>query len=409
MVDLPGASQPSAGTMAPNGRGINLRRVLQAIASGEADSRAGLARAIGLTRPTISSLVAQLIESGLIIELGPGPSVGGKPPTLLGIDPMSRCVVAIDIGPRVVGVLNDLAGNELARRSVPDEQTQGQDLLDEVMALARELADLSPAPVAGIGVGSAGQVTPDGTVWGATNLGWNGLPLGDELRTETGLPVWVDNNADAAALAEYRTLSSHDQGLALILIGAGVGAGLVLEGKPHVGDRAAAGEIGHLVVDEDGPRCSCDHCGCLETYASVRAIVERAAKEADRDAADLPADVAALRRLLGDRAVDIALEEAGTRLGAVLANLVAVVDIKNIVLSLELEGDVSKLTDAVRETLTRRLLPGHANAVELRVSILGSDLVLHGAHALVLAGALGLTRIEPTEQSDAVAGTVAAS
>jgi predicted NBD/HSP70 family sugar kinase len=339
------------------------------------------------------------MDAGLIVELGPGPSIGGKPPTLLGVDPMARCIVAIDIGPRVVGVLSDLAGNELARRSVPDERATGQALLDEVTALARELVDLSPAPVAGIGVGSAGQVTPDGMVWGATNLGWNGLPLGDQLMSKTGLPVWVDNNADAAALAEYRTLSSDDQGLALILIGAGVGAGLVFHGQPHVGDRAAAGEIGHLVVDEDGPLCTCDNRGCLETYASVRAIVERAAREAEHDPTDLPADVASLRQILGDRAIDVALETAGTHLGSVLANLVAVVDIRNIVLSLELEGDVGVLTGAVRDTLTRRLLPGHADGVELRVSTLGSDLVLHGARALVLAGALGLTRIEPAALS----------
>jgi predicted NBD/HSP70 family sugar kinase len=136
----------------------------------------------------------------------------------------------------------------------------------------------------------------------------------------------------------------------------------------------------------------------------VAAIIRRAAELAGvEDAEDLPRDVELLRERLGDGPVATALREAGTYLGVVLANLVATVDVTHIVLSPELEGDVGHLTDAVRSAMSERLLPGHADGVELRVSTLGPDLVLHGAHALVLAGALGLVGIGPAAAEDMVA------
>lgn len=388
-----------------NGRVANLRRVLRDVASSSALSRADLARATGLTRPTVSSLVAELMDAGLIVELGPGRSDGGKPPTLLGVDPTARSVVAIDVGPpAVVGTLSDLAGTVLARESIPDPRLTGAELLDAVVALADDLAGRSTAPVAGIGVGTAGLVTPDGVVVEASNLDWHHLPLAQILTERTGHPAWVANGANAAALAEHRSVAPEGDGLVVVRMGVGVGAGLLIGGQVHAGSRAAAGEIGHLVVDPGGPPCRCGNRGCLETLTSVTAILGRAAELAGvEDDPDLPRDLGVLRERLGDDAVATALREAGTSLGVVLANLVATVDVTHIVLSPELEGDVSDLTDAVREAMRERLLPGHADGVDLRVSTLGPDLVLHGAHALVLSGALGLVGIGTPDGEEPVA------
>jgi predicted NBD/HSP70 family sugar kinase len=382
---------------AGNGRSSNLRRILREVASGDAATRADLSRATGLTRPTVSSLVSELIDLGLIIELGRGVSEGGKRPTLLGIDSRSRCVVAIDVGSRhVVGTLSDLSGQVVSRDSIPDQSLTGEALLGAVVELVERLAGQASAPVLGVGVGTAGLVSPDGVVIEASNLDWHELRLAEVLRDTVGLETWVANGADAAAMAEYRACPA-DGDLVVVRMGTGVGAGLLLDGRVHAGRHAAAGEIGHLVVEPGGAECRCGNRGCLETLTSVTAILRRTAELAGiDDAAHLPRDLTALRKRAGTGPVDQALTEAGCHLGTVLAHLVAIVDVNRIVLCPDLQGAVDALQIAVQAELENRLLPGHADGVQVRMSTMGPDLVLHGAHALVISGSLGLIGVRNT-------------
>lgn len=372
-------------------RQTNLRRALRALARGEARTRAELARLTGLTRPTASSIVADLVEAGLVNEAGTGTSGGGKPPTLLEVDHGARNLVAVDTSRRpVVAVLSDLAGTVLARRTAGDGATAGAELVEAVAGLVGALAREAAVEVAGVGVATPGLVTPDGVVLEAPNLDWHDVPLAAEMGARTGLPTWVANDADAAALVEYAAHPPDGAGLALVRIARGVGAGLVLGGRLHTGARAAAGEIGHLVVEPGGAACGCGNRGCLETVVSVPAIVARAAALAGRPAGGLPWAAEVLRRRLGDAPVDGALREAGGHLGGVLAHLVAIVDVTEVVLSLELEGAGEVLCARVREVLTERLLPGIGARVALRCSAPADDLLLRGAHALALGEAFGL-------------------
>ena len=148
--------------------------------------------------------------------------------------------------------------------------------------LAAELIGLADRPVLGIGVGSPGVVDADGTVIAAPNLGWADVPLAAGLRDALGLPVFVANDANAAVLGEHTFGDTGDGGLMVIRVGTGVGAGLVLEGTLLHGNRAAAGEIGHVVVDPDGERCACSRRGCLETLLAVPQLRRRLA-EGDPD------------------------------------------------------------------------------------------------------------------------------
>lgn len=368
-------------------REVNRRSVLHAVASGAAVTRADLARLTGLTRPTVSSLIDQLVTEGLVVEVGQGISAGGKRPTLLAIDAGARQVIAVDVSSDpVVAVLSDLGGTEIASRHLPDA-LHGDDLVDALAAVIAGLADAATAPLAGVGIGTPGLVDADGTVVEAPNLGWHDRPLGRELRARTGLPVWVANDADAAALVEFGRLPEERDGLALVRIGVGVGAGLVLGGRPYPGVRAAAGEIGHLVVVPDGPACSCGNRGCLETVAGLRPILAAAGL----DPAHPPADLATLLDAGGDGVRD-ALEVAATHLGAVVAHLVAILDVADVVLSVEVAGLGDALAERVGAVVHQRLLPRLAEDVRVRSAADADGLVLDGAHALVLAGSLGMVR-----------------
>ncbi len=353
-------------------RTVNRRAVLHAVASGTAVTRADLARLTGLARPTISSLVDELAADGLVIQLGPGISAGGKRPTLLGVDLAARQVIAIDASAAaVVGTLSDLAGTELAR----SEARGHGDMTDALTALVSELAAQATAPIAGVGVGTPGLVDADGTVVEAPNLGWSDHPLRSLLEAATGLPVWVANDANAAALAEFGRLPSERDGLVLVRLGKGIGAGLVLGSRPHVGTSAAAGEIGHLVVEPDGLPCACGNAGCLETVASLPAI--------DRAIAALGG---------GEDATARVLKDAATHLGAVLAHVIAILDVGDIVLSVEHDGYGDALAAQVAVEVRARLLRRVAPNVAVRATQDPSALVLDGAHALVLAGELGMVR-----------------
>ncbi len=353
-------------------RAVNRRSVLHAIASGAAVTRADLARLTGLARPTISSLVDELSTDGLVIELGPGISAGGKRPTLLGIDLSARQVIAIDMSVRpFVGVLADLSGTEHAR----EVASQGGDPTEALAALVEELAVRASAPIAGVGVGAPGLVAADGTVIEAAHLGWSDHPLRALLEAETGLPVWVANDANAAALAEFGRLPTERDALVLVRIGDGIGAGLVLGARPHVGSSAAAGEFGHLVVQPDGLPCACGNTGCLETVASLPAIDRAIAARGD-----------------GEEAAEQAVADAAEHLGAVIAHLVAILDVGDVVLSVERDGYGELMAAQVAAVVRTRLLRRVAPNVAVRAAQDPGGLVLDGAHALVLAGALGMVR-----------------
>lgn len=370
----------------------NLRLALQHVYREGVTTRAGLSRLTGLTRATVSELVSQLVDARLVSEVGPGTSSGGKPPTLLELNASGREIVAIDLSRRPFGgALVDLGGRIHHRARGRNGDVRGREGLRDVFRLVDRLVAAADAPILGIGVGTPGIVDHDGAVVEASNLGWHGVPLRRELAERAGHPVTVANDAHAGVLAE---LGAHPDGnLVLVKVGVGIGAGIVVDGRLHLGDRPAAGEIGHIRVVERGARCRCGNAGCLETVASVPSIIASAVELAGGGpdgVASLPWDVNELARAIGDEPVRTAVERAGRSLGAVLAHLVAILDIHRVVVALELTGG-DALLDAVRDEVRGRVLPDLASVVEFTPGSTGPDLVLTGAAALVLRERLGVS------------------
>ncbi len=368
--------RPSTKVLPEHARSHNRALVLQTLYRAGRRSRADLARETGLTRVTISDLVAALMSEGLVTEIGPREGGRpGKPATLIDIDRDAFQIVGVDLSDSEFfrGAVLDIHGTVVSRAELPLAQATGSEAVDLAARLVDLLLAQSTRPLLGVGIGSPGVVDLGGTVLSAPNLGWTDTPLQREVADRTGQPVLVANDANAAVLAEH-SFGDALSDLMLVRVGHGVGAGLLLGGTPLFGSRFAAGELGHVVVGTDGGElCVCGKQGCLETWLGQPRL--------DAHLTAAPDD--------GAR-IDI-LSQAGRRLGIVLAPVVGALDLAEIVLSGPTRLLEGPLIEATLETLRSRTMASFHGHVALRISALGQDIVLRGAAAMVLSGRLGVS------------------
>ena len=383
----------------------NRRLVLKTLYQGKATTRADIARATSLTRSTVSQVVADLMDEGLVAEAGLGPSAGGKPPRLLTIVDDARYAIGIDVtGYEVKGSLYDLRGNPLQRQSLPIPQNDGDAALDSVYNVIEQLLRLADRPLLGIGLGVPGLLDAQrGTVHQAVNLRWRELHLGDLLRERTHLPIYLANDSQAAALAQY-TFGDQDgvRNLAVLLIGRGISAGLILDGQIYYGGAyTGASEIGHVRVVEGGELCACGNHGCLETVASQDAIIRwaqtlylnRPDSQLHRLAPDVTAvdmDVVLRARRAGCEEVAQIEARVAEYLSISVAHLVAVLNIPLIVLTGSVSRFGNSLVASIQAGLEQRSLPSLAQRTKVELGALGEDMVMLGAAALLLSNELGV-------------------
>ena len=371
----------------------NRRLILQSVVAEAPISRADIARATGLTAASVSAIVAELEDEGLVVELGTGPSAGGKPPTLYGLDAGARSIITVDLsdGERAGSVL-DLAGTSAYRTERSSNSLQGQAGIKQLMQLIDELLAETPSPPLGIGIGTPGVIDDDGSVIEASFFDWHDVPLGTLLAERYALPVHVINNSRAAALAEYSFGDHGAENLLVVKIGNGVGAGVVLDGRIHGGEDYAAGEIGHVVVDPNGAPCFCGKIGCLETVAAAPRLLEGFSQFIDVTTTHLPEgmETAGRAAAAGEAGVLETIDEAARNLGRVLSATVAILDIHKVVIS----GVVSHLgnafLDRLRDEIDHTVLPTLASKLELCYGRTGDRAVRMGAAAHVASQELGV-------------------
>jgi predicted NBD/HSP70 family sugar kinase len=375
--------RPRAKVLPEHARSHNRSLVLQTLYRSGRLSRADLARETGLTRVTVSDLVADLLAEGLVIELGQRESARpGKPAVLLDIDRGAHQIVGVDLSDhdRFRGAVMDLDGEILARAEVmlaeddEGDAATGETAAAKVDALVDRLVAAATAPILGVGVGSPGVVDLSGTILTAPNLGWKDLPLQRRLASRMGLPVVVANDANAAALAEH-TYGDAAGDMMLIRVGHGIGAGLLVAGALVYGSHFAAGEIGQVMVGTDlGLDATYNRDQVLEHWLSVPQLQRgiHAAHAAGMDATPV-------------------LREAGQRLGIALAPVVGALNLSEIVLSGPTDLLDGPLAEATVHTLRNRTMAENHADLSLRMTTQGQDIVLRGAAVLVLSGQLGVS------------------
>ena len=380
----------------------NVRLVMRALAGLGPISRADIARRTDLTRTTVSDVVSQLAVAGLVQEIGRGPSSGGKAPILLQIPRDARQLIGLHVGEgQVRGAIVNLAGDISHREQMTLDGRDGDEALSRLDEVVDRLVRAAVKPPLGIGIGTSGLVdTSSGIVRWAVHLDWRDLALGARLRNRTGLPVYVANDSQAAALAEW-TFGRHApaRGMVVVKVGNGIGAGIIIEDRLYQGDGFGAGEIGHISVTANDLRCRCGRTGCLETVASARAVHARiaaltasdgAAPTSPDDAGSLTRSVAAFRA--GDPAVVQVVIEAGHHLGRMLGHLVGTLDIHDIVLIGTMTAFGDRWLEAVRREAHRSALPLLVDETRIGFGHLGSDIVELGAAALLMTSELGLSQ-----------------
>lgn len=354
-------------------RQVNRSLILRTLFRADAMSRADLARATGLTRVSVSRIVDEVSAEGIVRESGPSPDGRvGKPSTLIALNPDSYHVVTLDLSAyaELSGAIMNLAGEVVHSRTVPTGGARGIALLDKVCALAAALVKRSTVRVLGVGVGSPGVVNAAGVVREAVAFDWHDLDVAAAIAAAVSVPVHVANDANAAALAARTYGQPGVDNLALVRIGQGIGSGVIVGGALVTGRRFTAGEIGHVLVDDDGEVCRCGRRGCLEVVAAVPYI---------------------RRRLAEPRASpDAVLATAGRALGRVLTPVVAALGLEHVVLSgpLDIVGGV--FLEATKDAIEHDALAIVTDDFEIRVAVRGDDIVLLGGTALVVAEELGI-------------------
>lgn len=361
----------------------NLARVMHAVGAEGSLSRAAVASRIGLTRAAVSTLVDELIRSGLLEELGPErPGRVGRPGSALAVSGRGPTGIGAEVGVDHLAVCAvDLRGEVRARavRHGTNRGRSAEPVVEELASLVRlvvaetERDGLWPA---GLAVAVPGLVAPDArTVVRAPNLDWHDLDLGRLLPAE--LPLTVDNEANFGGLAELWLGEGTPRDFLHVSAEIGIGAAVVVDGRLLRGTRGFAGELGHVPVHPDGPECACGGRGCLEQYAGEEAVLRAAGLEPGEDRVGLLAGRAAE----GDEAVRRALSEAGTAFGIALTGAVNLLDPQSVVLGGALAGLAPWLLPSLREELARRTA---GPACPVSVSRLGSEGPLLGAaHSVV--------------------------
>jgi predicted NBD/HSP70 family sugar kinase len=262
-------------------RNINQTVLLHLIRERQPISRVDIARITGLRPGTISSIVNRLIRKGVIFEGAEGPSSGGRKPTYLNINAENAYVLAIDIGVRDTAyAVSDFNGRILKQNALITEGEPTEflnRLANEVQRLIK--SEYGRAKFAGVGVSVPGLIRRDtGEVAVSPNLGWTNLPVKAFLESKLQLPVYVENDANAAAFSElwYGPLDEIKvKTLLYILVVDGLGCGLIINGELHVGSKVGMGGFGHMCIEPNGELCSCGRKGCWETLASESATIAR--------------------------------------------------------------------------------------------------------------------------------------
>jgi glucokinase len=324
------------------------------------------------------------------------PDSDQQPDHLIGVDLGGTKILA--------GVFDEKlkCGHRVKRRTKAERGPEA--VIERIARSVREAieeAQLKPDRIKAVGVGAPGAVDPQsGQVIFAPNLDWHDIPLRKELEKQTGLPVFVENDCNVCTLGVHAVeLEGKPRHLVGIFLGTGIGGGIILDGRLHTGFNRTAGELGHMVLEVNGPKCRCGNRGCFEALASRTAIfrrVQTAVKEGQKtwlveklgpELEDMRSGD--LRKAIknGDEFVQEVIEDAAEHTGIAVGNLINIFNPDTVVLG---GGIIDQLADEmmpiITETARKHALAGTATGIQIMASQLGDDAGITGAAVLAAKG-----------------------
>jgi predicted NBD/HSP70 family sugar kinase len=386
---------------------INRNLVLNLIQSQAPISRVELARRTGLSPATITGIVSDYINSGLVHSMGQGESTGGRRPVLLRLNHKAGFVVGAKLMERAVATaVTDLDANVLFHQvtllTIADKKGKGS---VEPGPFLRGLVDAIEAAIAssgvdrerllGIGVGMAGVVDAQaGLSRYSPFFGWQGVQIAEPLADHFKLAVYVENDVNTLTIAEQWFGHGHGvDNFIVVTVGRGVGAGIVVNGQFYRGAIGGAGEVGHMALKPDGPRCDCGQLGCLEALASDDAILRRCREAiaagqptslSQISAQTLTVEAVVQAADQGDPLARQLLAEAGRWLGIGIANLVDVLNPQLVIVAGEGVRAGAWRIDPMREAILEHSFNGLVDDLEITIGPSGDEGWARGAACVVL-------------------------
>jgi glucokinase-like ROK family protein len=363
-------------------------------------SRADLSKATGLSPTAIGVIVSSLMEKGYILETGTGESKGGRKPVLLELKPDSYYSVGLDIDiDNISYILTDITGSVVKEGSAPLRDRSAEKVAEVASdSIERLKSDyrIEDGKLLGAGISIPGMVDAvTHCVLLAPNLDWRDVDFGTMLRNRLNLPVYMENEAMASAICENWVGACQGvSNFVCVNIRSGIGAGIFAGGRLYRGAGGSAGEVGHIVVDENGPKCGCGNYGCLETIASTGRIVEKARRMVRQGVASSLNEISNADGIQLDHIVDAAksgdeaargiLNEAARYLGIALSNIVNTLNPSKIVLGKDFVKYGEFVMDTLRSVVDCKALRRPAENVEISVSEIGERSSTLGAAMIPL-------------------------
>ncbi len=379
-------------------RDINRQIILNHIREKSPISRAEIARVTNLQRSTVSLIAEELKDIGLIEEIE-GESSGGRPPQLLSLRTAHAVAIGVDFGKkRTIVAASDLAGRILEQEEFATEQ-DFEKTITRIISSVNRFINKNGGTIEGIGMTVPALVEPrSGKVLLVPHLNWNDPQFAERLKIATGLPVKIDNDANAAALAELwfgRPEITQVRDFILVLIENGIGTGIVFDGQIYRGKGGIAGEFGHMTIGSDAPiACAAGKYNCWEAFASERAAVARYVKLANKQngASKISFTELINLALAGDDKARAALKETAHYIGIGIANLFQGLSPEVAIVTGKIVRVWSLIVEDIMAGAESALCQGYPT-VKIIPSTLGNYPTLMGAFSLILTDKFALSSI----------------
>lgn len=384
-------------------RKVNRSLILNTLRLHAPTSRAQVAAITGLTRGTVSNIVNVLIEDGLIFEDKLEDSKIGRPSILLGLRPDGGAVVGVEIGVNFISVLlTNFVAETLwkIRKTISPSQSQteiisqAEKYIDQALSVAKE----NGLRLLGIGVGVPGLVnTRQGNLIIAPNLHWTNVPLRLIWNQRFHLPIYIENEANLAALGEYYFgVARNVDNFICLTSDIGLGGGIMIDGRLFRGGRGYGGEIGHIQRNPQGEKCGCGRIGCWETQVGPRAVLQRVKKEfqthhdqsllnaCSGDLNNLTFEIVVQFALNGDVICRQAIEEVAINLGVGIADLVNIFNPDLIVIGGAFISAKDIMHSIIEKTIFSNALQPSIDNLKIKFSERSTEACVLGAVAVVL-------------------------
>ncbi|NTU26638.1 ROK family protein [Bacillus tequilensis] len=364
---------------------VNQKLLLKEILKNSPISRAKLSEMTGLNKSTVSSQVNTLMKENLVFEIGQGQSSGGRRPVMLVFNKKAGYSVGIDVGVDYInGILTDLEGtivlDQYHHLECNSPEITKDILIDMIHHFMTHMPQ-SPYGLIGIGICVPGLIDENQKIVFTPNSNWRNIDLKPFIQEEFNVPVFIENEANAGAYGEkvFGAAKNHDN-MIYASISTGIGIGVIIENHLYRGVSGFSGEMGHMTIDFNGPKCSCGNRGCWELYASEKALLKslqtKEKKVSTQDIIDLAH--------LNDIATLHALQNFGFYLGVGLTNILNTFNPQAIILRNSIIESHPMVLNSIKSEVSSRVYSQLGNSYELLPSFLGKNAPALGMSSIVI-------------------------